>query len=81
VTDGMLERKAATLDLSAAIKESAPLHPREAAAALADAILAATGHALSVDPTVLCFDWYGGRGEHRDSAQGADAARASGALC
>jgi serine phosphatase RsbU (regulator of sigma subunit) len=77
VTDGMLERNAATLDLSTAIKEAAPLHPREAAAALADAVLAATGHALSDDATVLCFDWYGGHGQDRDSAHGADMGRAS----
>jgi serine phosphatase RsbU (regulator of sigma subunit) len=75
VTDGMLERNAATLDLEAAISRSAPLHPREAAAALADAVLAATGHALSDDATVLCLDWYGGHGQERVSAEGADVTR------
>ena len=77
VTDGMLERNAATLDLPAAIQQAAALHPREAAAALADAVLAATGHALSDDATVMCLDWYGGHGRDRDSAQGADVTRAS----
>jgi len=67
VTDGMLERNAATLDLPAAIREAAPLHAREAAAALADAVLAATGQSLSDDATVLCLDWYGGHGQDRDS--------------
>ncbi|MGN6128814.1 MAG: PP2C family protein-serine/threonine phosphatase [Nocardioidaceae bacterium] len=77
VTDGMLERNAATLDLPAAIRQAVSLHPREAAAALADAVLAATGHALSDDATVLCLDWYGGHGQDRDTAQGADISRAS----
>ena len=77
VTDGMLERNAASLDLPAAIREGASLHPREAAAALADAVLAATGHSLSDDATVLCLDWYGGHGRDRDSTHGADHTRAS----
>jgi serine phosphatase RsbU (regulator of sigma subunit) len=77
VTDGMLERNAATIDLPAAISTAASLHPREAAAALADAVLAATGQALSDDATVLCLDWYGDHDQHRYSAQGADLARAS----
>lgn len=78
VTDGMLERNAARLDLPAAIGQALALHPREAAGALADAVLAATGHALSDDATVMCLDWYGGHGQNRDSAQGADHTRASG---
>jgi serine phosphatase RsbU (regulator of sigma subunit) len=80
VTDGMLERNAAILDLPAAITKAAPLHAREAAAALADAVLAATGQDLSDDATVLCLDWYGGHGQDRDSTQGADVARASSPL-
>jgi serine phosphatase RsbU (regulator of sigma subunit) len=77
VTDGMLERHAENLDLPAAIREVASLHPREAASALADAVLAATGQALSDDATVLCLDWYGGHGQDRDSAEGADVSRSS----
>ena len=77
VTDGMLERNAAGLDLPTAIRQALALHPREAAGALADAVLAATGHALSDDATVVCLDWYGGHGHDRDSTQGADRARAS----
>ena len=77
VTDGMLERNAAKIDLPGAILESAPLHPREAAASLADSVLAATGHALSDDATVLCLDWYGGHGRDRSTAEGADKLRAS----
>ncbi|HEU5038618.1 MAG TPA: GAF domain-containing SpoIIE family protein phosphatase [Nocardioides sp.] len=77
VTDGMLERNAASLDLPAAIRATASLHPRESSGALADAVLTATGHALSDDATVLCLDWYGGHGEDRDTAEGADVTRAS----
>jgi serine phosphatase RsbU (regulator of sigma subunit) len=77
VTDGMLERNAATLDLRDAINKAACLHAREAAAALADAVLEETGHALSDDATVLCLDWYGGHGADRVTEEGADVARAS----
>lgn len=77
VTDGMLERDAAKIDLLTAIRESMLLHPREAARALADSVLAATGHALSDDATVLCIDWHGCHGQGRDSSAGADVMRAS----
>lgn len=77
VTDGMLERNAATVDLLMGIRESASLHPREAATALADSVLDATGQALSDDATVLCLDWYGGHGEDRSTAAGVDVMRAS----
>jgi serine phosphatase RsbU (regulator of sigma subunit) len=78
VTDGMLERNAASIDLPTAIRASASLHPREAANALADSVLEATGHALTDDATVLCLDWYGGHGQDRATAAGADVTRASG---
>ncbi|MDX6299232.1 MAG: hypothetical protein QOF53_446 [Nocardioidaceae bacterium] len=77
VTDGMLERNASSSDLPAAIRESAHLHPREAAMALADSVLAATGHALSDDATILCLDWYGGHGDSRTTHGGAEVLRAS----
>jgi serine phosphatase RsbU (regulator of sigma subunit) len=77
VTDGMLERNAANIDLSAGIRKSASLHPREAVTALADSVLEATGHALSDDATVLCLDWHGGHGQDRSTAAGADVIGAS----
>lgn len=78
VTDGMLERGAEVIDLPDAIRESGSLHPREASAALADSVLAATGQALSDDATVLCVDWYGGHGQDRATDAGSDVERASG---
>ncbi len=77
VTDGMLERNAATVDLQAAIHETRSLHPREAVRAMADRTLEATGHALNDDATILCLDWHGGHGGARGSEHGADRDRVS----
>ncbi|WBC13738.1 PP2C family protein-serine/threonine phosphatase [Micromonospora sp. WMMA1998] len=76
VTDGMRERNAADLDLSAALLGITGLHPREAVRALSDALLAATGPTLADDATLLVIDWYGTH-ERRRSTGGADTARAS----
>lgn len=76
VTDGMLERHAAGLDLAQEIRVSRALHPREAVRALADRVLDATGGILSDDATVLCLDWHGGHGGGRNSVHGADQWRA-----
>jgi serine phosphatase RsbU (regulator of sigma subunit) len=80
VTDGMRERRAARLDLSAAVRSLAGLHPREAVRGLADAVLAVAGPTLSDDATVLILDWYGEHGRPRDTVAGAEPARASSAL-
>jgi serine phosphatase RsbU (regulator of sigma subunit) len=77
VTDGMLERKAAGIDLPGAIQDTRSLHPREAVRAMADRALDATGNDLSDDATVLCLDWHGGHGRARASVQGAEQLRAS----
>lgn len=77
VTDGMLERQAIDVDLHRAIADTRSLHPREAVRVLADRVLAATGHALRDDATVLCLDWHAGHGRDRDSLHGADQGRAS----
>ena len=77
VTDGMLERHAAGLDLPQEIEETLMLHPREAVRALADRVLDATGRTLSDDATVLCLDWHAGHGRDRSSVHGADPVRAS----
>ena len=77
VTDGMLERNVASVDLPGAIRTPAALHPREVVRALADSALAAAGHALQDDATVLCLDWHGLHDESRESVSGADPVRAS----
>jgi serine phosphatase RsbU (regulator of sigma subunit) len=83
VTDGMLERNAAAVDLVAEIAETRSLHPREATRHLADTVLAAAGPVLADDATLLVLDWHGHHGEEgpdRDTSAGADAERASDAL-
>lgn len=80
VTDGMRERNAADLDLTAELISIADLHPREAVRALADAVLAVAGPHLADDATLLIVDWYGEHGRPRRSTAGADPARASQAL-
>ncbi len=80
VTDGMLERNVARRDIRGAIQDTRDLHPREAVRALADGALAAAGHALEDDATVLCLDWHGQHDQPRESSSGADLSRASRSL-
>lgn len=77
VTDGMLERNVASIDLPGAIAASRMLHPREAVRWLADSALDAAGHALEDDATVLCLDWHGGHDTGRHLGTGADPIQAS----
>jgi len=77
VTDGMLERNVGSLDLPGAILATRDLHPREAVRALADSALAAAGHALQDDATLLCLDWHGTHDTPRLAVAGAEPARAS----
>jgi serine phosphatase RsbU (regulator of sigma subunit) len=77
VTDGMLERNAAELDVAAALADSADLHPREVVHALGKAVLRATGGRLRDDATVVCLDWYGGLPRARTSDGGAGRGLAS----
>jgi serine phosphatase RsbU (regulator of sigma subunit) len=76
VTDGMLERNAAGIDLLDEIGRTRELHPREAVRELADRVLEATNGALRDDATVLCLDWHGNHGQDRLSVYGADHRRA-----
>jgi len=77
VTDGMLERKAAELDLTAALATTRALHPREATRFLADSVLQVSGEVLADDATMLILDWHGRHHRDRSSIGGADPARAS----
>jgi serine phosphatase RsbU (regulator of sigma subunit) len=75
VTDGMLERNAADLDLVTTLTTMAAMHPREATRALADAVLELTGGALADDATMLVLDWHGEHHRDRSSVAGADRRR------
>jgi len=77
VTDGMLERNAAQVDVPDALSRSGDLHPREVVHALGDAVVHATGGRLRDDATVVCLDWYGGPPRPRVSSGGASGDRAS----
>lgn len=59
ITDGMCERQAAEAEVEKLLATLSHLHPREAAQALTNAVLAVTGGAVRDDATVLLFDWYG----------------------
>ena len=77
VTDGMLERNVAAMDLPSAIRGTSELHPREVVRALADHALEAAGHALQDDATLLCLDWHGMHQHPRETVSGAEPSRAS----
>jgi serine phosphatase RsbU (regulator of sigma subunit) len=72
LTDGMLERNAAGLDIPALILASGHMHPREAIQYLTHAVLDAVGGDLRDDATSLCFDWHGGVQGDRVSHAGAE---------
>jgi hypothetical protein len=72
VTDGVLERGAAVVDLLAEIRASGSWHPREAVRALADSVLDATGSLLDDDATLLVLDWHAHHGRERTTQAGAN---------
>ena len=72
LTDGMLERNAADVDVPAILAANRHLHPREAVQELTRAVVEACGGALRDDGTVLCLDWHGGPPRARETAAGAD---------
>ena len=77
LTDGMLERGAATIDLPARMQDLIRLHPREVVRVLGDLVLEVAGPALPDDACLLVLDWYGGHGDTRSTSAGADPRRAS----
>lgn len=72
LTDGMLERNAADVDVPSVLAESRHLHAREAVQGLTRAVVDACGGQLRDDATVLCLDWHGGPPRGRDASAGAD---------
>ncbi len=72
LTDGMLERNAASLDVPALVAAGADQHRREAVQDLMGAVIAASGKALEDDATALRLDWHGGPERGRNSSGGAN---------
>ncbi len=76
VTDGMLDRRAAALDLAAEVSKTRHLHPRETTRRLADAVIGTAGPTLEDDATMLVLDWYGHHDRDRNTDAGANSSRA-----
>jgi serine phosphatase RsbU (regulator of sigma subunit) len=72
VTDGMLERDAADMNIAAILTEGSTMHAREAVQHLTQAVLQASGGRLRDDATALCLDWHGGPPRDRDATSGAN---------
>jgi serine phosphatase RsbU (regulator of sigma subunit) len=72
VTDGMLERDAALMNIGAILTASADMHAREAVQDLTRAVLEVSGGQLRDDATALCLDWHGGPPRDRDASSGAN---------
>jgi serine phosphatase RsbU (regulator of sigma subunit) len=72
VTDGMLERDAALMNIGAILTASADMHAREAVQDLTRAVLQVSGGQLRDDATALCLDWHGGPPRDRDASSGAN---------
>jgi serine phosphatase RsbU (regulator of sigma subunit) len=72
VTDGMLERNAANVDIGELMAEGAGLHPREAVQHLIRTVLGAVDGELADDAAALCLDWHGGPPRGRTSSAGAN---------
>jgi serine phosphatase RsbU (regulator of sigma subunit) len=72
LTDGMLERDAAGMDIDAILTAGIDMHAREAVQHLTQAVLQASGGQLRDDATALCLDWHGGPPRDRDATSGAN---------
>jgi serine phosphatase RsbU (regulator of sigma subunit) len=72
VTDGMLERDAAHMNIAAILTASRNMHAREAVQHLTQAVLQASRGQLHDDATALCLDWHGGPPRDRDATSGAN---------
>jgi serine phosphatase RsbU (regulator of sigma subunit) len=58
LTDGLLERNAADVDLPSILLATQRHHPREVVQELTRTVVGACGGELRDDATVLCFDWH-----------------------
>ena len=72
LTDGVLERRAAAVDVAAVLAAGREQHPREAVQHLIQGAVRASGGRLEDDATAMCFDWHGGPPRARDTLDGAN---------
>src|SRR6184192_410089 len=72
VTDGMLERDAARMNIAAILSAGMNMHAREAVQHLTQEVLQASGGELRDDATALCLDWHGGLPRDREATSGAN---------
>ena len=72
LTDGLLERNVAGVDIEALLAAGAPMHPREAVQHLLQAVLQAANGELSDDAAAMCLDWHGGPPRERTTESGAN---------
>jgi serine phosphatase RsbU (regulator of sigma subunit) len=72
LTDGMLERNAANVDIRTLMVEGAQMHPREAVQHVVLALLKAADGELKDDATAMCVDWHGGPPRERATNSGAN---------
>jgi hypothetical protein len=72
VTDGMLERDAAGMNIAAVLTAGIDMHAREAVQHLTQAVLQASGGQLRDEATALCLDWHGGPPRDREATSGAN---------
>jgi serine phosphatase RsbU (regulator of sigma subunit) len=74
LTDGVLEREAARVDVRAMLIDTRAEHPREAIQQLIQAAVQASRGRLRDDATALCLDWHGGPRRDRQTTAGANRA-------
>jgi hypothetical protein len=72
LTDGVIERHAAEVDVRAVLAAGRDQHPREAVQHLIQGAVRASGGHLEDDATAMCFDWHGGPQRERDTLDGAN---------